>query len=292
MSDVVKVGAVATGPAGGDPWPLIAEAEAGIRAAAAAGARLVVLPELFAWPYAAGADPAHHPVPAEPIDGPVAAWAAGLARDLGVAILYGAALAEGPARPTNAALLTRADGSVTVAARKIHLPPAGPGDAFGEADHFEPGPPAIATFALGPVTVAALVCYDRRFPECWRAAAACGADLVAVLVAGPAAEDPPGFFLGELATHARGNAVYALAASRYGVETVLGYPVRHDGVTAGLDPNGAVVAAVADGAVGRADLVIDPARLAAARAANPTAGRLRLGHPAKPQEDRSASWES
>ena len=43
-----------------------------------------------------------------------------------------------------------------------------------------------------PGWYAVLICYDRRFPECWRAARQGDADLVCVPVAGPA--DAPGDF--------------------------------------------------------------------------------------------------
>ena len=180
---------------------------------------------------------------AEPLDGPTARWAADLSSRLGIPILFGMALAgvDG-GKPFNAALLARPGGTVEPVAHKIHLPPAGPGEAFGEADHFAAGPPCVGTVEVGPVRLAVLICYDRRFPECWRAAASAGADVVAVLVAGPAPADPDGIFLAELRTHARANAVYAVAAARFGTETITGSPVRHDGETAAVTPDGGIAA--------------------------------------------------
>ncbi|MEJ1157634.1 carbon-nitrogen hydrolase family protein [Prosthecomicrobium sp. N25] len=275
-SEPFRIGAVAIGPAGRDPAPLRAEAEAGIRRAAGAGARLVVLPELFAWPYAAAEDPAAWPV-AEPGDGPTSRWAARLAIQHEVGILWGAAIERTGGLPVNAARLARPDGRVETVAAKIHLPPASREDLYGEADHFSAGPPRVTAFTFGPVRVAPLVCYDRRFPECWGAAAAAGADVVAVLVAGPAPGDPPGFFRGELATHARSNAVYAIAAARFGTETVTGRPVAHDGETVAVRPDGHVVLAAAPPGEPLVLLDVDAGRLAAARDGNPTARRLRVG---------------
>ncbi|KPL51206.1 nitrilase [Prosthecomicrobium hirschii] len=303
MGTPFRLGAVGTGPADGNPASARHQAEAGIRQAAAAGAHLVLLPELFAWPYTAAEDPARFPLAGEAIDGPTARWASDLARDLGVAILYGAPLAGAAgAPPFNAALLARADGRIEIAATKIHLPPPGDGDAFGEADHFTPGAATVRVLEIGPIRVAPLICYDRRFPECWRAAAAGGADCVAVLVAGPAPADPAPLYLGELATHARANAVYALAAARFGAETVTGRAVLHDGATAAISPNGAVLAvadgppspqgsSAPDGRPGPIVLIdIDPAALAAARAANPTAARLRLPLKNAPQGEKP--WQN
>ncbi len=110
-----------------------------------------------------------------------------------------------------------------------------------------------------------LICFDRRFPECWQAAVRSGAELVVVLVGGPAPQDPDGFYLAEIQSHARANAVYALAAARAGVETVLGRNVRHDGLTLAINPFGTVLAAGEGTASDVAIIDIDPVVIAAAR---------------------------
>ena len=268
--------ALPIGPAGRDPAPLWQEAEAGIAEAARAGAGLVVLPELFALPYVAAERPGDWAGLAETMDGPTVCRLRAAAMASGAAVLFGLALVQAGGQPFNAALLARPDGRVEVLAHKIHLPPAGPGETYGEPDHFTPGDPVVRSVEIGPVRVAVLICYDRRFPECWRAAAQAGADLVTVIVGGPAPSDPEGLYAAELQAGARANAVYALAAARYGTETVTGRPVRHDGETLAFGPDGAPLARAA-----RADrrpllLAIDPERLAHARETNATAARLRL----------------
>lgn len=268
--------ALPIGPAGRDPAPLWREAEAGIAAAARAGAGLVVLPELFALPYVAAEAPGDWAGLVEGVDGPTVTALRAAAMASGAAVLFGMALTNDSGPPFNAALLARPDGRVEVLAHKIHLPPAGPADAYGEPDHFTPGAPVIRSVEIGSVRVAALICYDRRFPECWRAATQAGAEVVAVLVGGPAPSDPEGLYAAELQASARANAVYALAATRYGTETVTGRAVRHDGDTLAFGPDGALLARAA-----RADrrpllVAIDPERLAKARETNATAARLRL----------------
>lgn len=268
--------ALPIGPAGRDPAPLWREAEAGIAAAARAGVGLVVLPELFALPYVAAEAPGDWARLVEDLDGPTVTVVREAARTSGTAVLFGMALTNDSGPPFNAALLARPDGRVEVLAHKIHLPPAGPGEPYGEADHFAPGEPVIRSVEIGPIRVAALICYDRRFPECWRAAAQAGVEVVAVLVGGPAPSDPEGLYAAELQASARANAVYALAATRYGTETVTGRAVRHDGDTLAFGPDGVLLARAA-----RADrrpllVAIDPERLAKARETNATAARLRL----------------
>ncbi|MCK0207048.1 carbon-nitrogen hydrolase family protein [Starkeya koreensis] len=276
MSASFALAAVPIGPAGRDPAPCWREAETGIAAAAASGAGLAVLPELFALPYIAGEAPAAWAHLAEDEDGPTSRRMSAAAQASGTAVLFGLALRAGDGAPLNAARLARPDGRVETVAVKIHLPPPGPGEPYGEAHHFAPGAPRIATFDVGPVRVATLICYDRRFPECWRAAAQAGADVVAVLVGGPAPGDPEGLFAAELQAGARSNAVYAVAASRYGTETVSGRPVRHDGETLAVGPDGGMIARMPRGGPRRLIVPIDPGRLAHARETNATARRLRL----------------
>ena len=248
MTSLIRVAAIPVGPAGPDPDSLWREVEAGVFEAAAAGAGLAVLPELTVLPYVAGEDPARWRHLAEAADGPTARRMGALARRHGLALVFGLALSEpGEKLPLNAALLAQPDGSLIRLATKHRLPPPLPGDRFGEADHFRSGPAAAPAVRVafpggGSLLVAGLVCYDRRFRQAWDTASA-GADLVAILVAGPAPQDPPGFFAAELAGHARRCRVAAVAASRHGNEHRLGRPVRHDADSLVVGPDGRLLAA-------------------------------------------------
>ena len=239
--DGIRIAALPVGPAGvRDLW---SEVEAVVARVAADGAALAVLPELTVLPYVAGDDPARWRHLAEPADGPTPTRMRALARRHGIAVVFGMALADDPAGlPVNAAMLAQSDGSLVRLAGKARLPPPAPGDSWGEADHFRPDPLPPRTARVGGIRIAALVCYDRRFADRWDRASM-DADLVAVLVAGPAPHDPPGRFREEMAGHARRCRVHAVAASRNGVEQGLGRPVRHDGDSLVLDPEGRVLAA-------------------------------------------------
>ncbi|ACA17883.1 Nitrilase/cyanide hydratase and apolipoprotein N-acyltransferase [Methylobacterium sp. 4-46] len=261
MTAALRVAALPVGPAGADPDAPWREVEAGAAAAARAGAALAVLPELTVLPCVAGDDPARWRHLAEPAAGPTVARMRALARRHRLALVFGMALAEdGAERPLNAALLAAPDGGVVRLAAKRRLPPPGPGDSVGEADHFRPGPAETRVVPVAGRRLAALVCYDRRFAESWDRLAG-AADLVAVLVAGPAPQDPPGFFRRELAGHLRRCGLPAVAAARYGVEHGLGRPVRHDGESLVLGPDGTVLAASPPGAAAPALATLPPAPL-------------------------------
>src|SRR5262249_10895081 len=114
---------------GDDKAANIAEAEAAIAAAARAGARLVVLPEL--WTYLG--PPEGNQRNAEPIPGPVTERLGALARAHAL-ILHGGSMLEAPtdegphARPYNTAVLFGAAGRLAATYRKIHLFDAAPDD--------------------------------------------------------------------------------------------------------------------------------------------------------------------
>lgn len=260
----MRLAAITTGPATKDRQAMLHAAEAAIRRAGAARFELVVLPELFALPYVAGEDPAGWRHLAEPLGGPTGQWAGTLARELGISLVYGLALDDGGARPLNAAILIRPDGTPSLLAAKQNLPPAGR-CPFGESDHFRAGPGGVRCETFGGIGVAAIICYDRRYPESWRAALAAGADVVLLLVAGPAPDDPAGLYEAEIRTHARANAMFVLAAARCGTEVILDPPVTHDGHGLAVDCDGQILAR--DTAEPGHHIILDitPARLAEAR---------------------------
>ncbi|MEV8629314.1 carbon-nitrogen hydrolase family protein [Streptomyces sp. NPDC051079] len=141
--------------------------------AAAAGAGLLLAPELYLTGYAIGADIARL---AEPADGPSAQAVAEIAVRHGLAVGYGY-----PERDTgahgvlhNSAQLFGADGAVLAHYRKTHL--------FGdfELKWFTPGDRAVVQAELAGLTVGLMICYDVEFPENVRAQALAGTDLLLV----------------------------------------------------------------------------------------------------------------
>jgi predicted amidohydrolase len=167
----VRVAVHQLAPAIGDLVGNRARTLAAIDAAAGAGARVVVLPELVASGYAfRDGDEAR--TLAEPADGPtLAGWAErAAAHDL--VVVGGFAEDGGDGRFYNSAALIDASG-VRAVYRKAHL-------WDRESLVFTPGddPPAVIDTPHGRIGV--MVCYDLDFPEWVRLAALAGAELLCV----------------------------------------------------------------------------------------------------------------
>ncbi|HLW72049.1 MAG TPA: carbon-nitrogen hydrolase family protein [Candidatus Binataceae bacterium] len=152
----------------------LAKADHLIRLAAARGARLVALPEVFNWRGKRSDEPAA----AEPLEGPTLTLMAGLARELEIHLLAGSITehAPGESRRYNTSALFGPDGARLAAYRKIHLFDVDlPGRVtIKESDAKIPGTEVVtAATALG--TVGLSICYDLRFPELYRRLAFAGA---------------------------------------------------------------------------------------------------------------------
>jgi 5-aminopentanamidase len=220
--------------------------------AAAAGAGLLVAPEMFLTGYAIGDDIARL---AEPADGESADAVAELCTRHGLAIASGDPERRGEA-VYNSAQLISADGTRLAGYRKTHL--------FGcfERDHFTPGEQPVVQAELGGLTVGLMICYDVEFPENVRAHALAGTDLLVV----PTAQMHPFQFIAEsmIPVRAFENQMYVAYVNRVGREGDFEFV----GLSALAGPDG-----VARARAGRGEELVfadaDPALLAASREANP-----------------------
>ena len=218
--------------------------------AAAAGARLLITPEAFTSGYnVPGVAEA-----AQPADGPWRDAVAAIAREAGIAVLYGHPERDGD-RVFNSATLVDRDGREAVSHRKVHL--------YGDVDlaTYTPGDALAALTELDGVKIGILICYDVEFPESVRAMALAGADLVAV----PTALMRPYEVVTRILVPARAyeNQVYVAYANRSGSEGDLVYC----GESCVVGPDGADLARAGSGD----ELLlaeIDPAGLALSRADN------------------------
>jgi predicted amidohydrolase len=197
----------------GDPDGNLAAAAGAVESAAAAGAGLVVLPELCDSGYVFR-DAAEARTLARPAADSVALrqWQALAARHHTV-IAGGFCELARDGRLFNSAALVD-DSGIRAVYRKAHLWDA-------EKLVFTPGAdaPPVVGLSLGQVSV--MICYDLEFPEWVRRAALAGADLIAAPVNWPAAFHPPAERPSEVVKVQAGaatNGVFIAVADRCGTE--------------------------------------------------------------------------
>jgi predicted amidohydrolase len=264
------VGAVIQMSAGADRMANVQRATTLVREAASRRARLIVLPEVFAW---RGADPGD-PTSAEAIPGPTTGTMCELARTLGVFLCMGSILeaAPGDARRYNTSCVIDPSGTIVARYRKIHLFDVElPGRvAVRESATRLPGDEAVvARTALA--TLGCSICYDLRFPELYRRLAQAGAE---VLLVPSAFTAPTGAAHWEVLCRARAieNQCYLLAANQTGPSP---HGHRDYGHSMIVDPWGTIVARL-DDEEGVATAELDGAELARVRRELPALAHVRL----------------
>jgi deaminated glutathione amidase len=149
------------------------------RAAAQAGATLVVLPEKWA----VLGSPEQTAAGAEPIDGPALTWAAATARELGIDLIAGsiAERVDGATHGRNTSVHFGPDGEARATYRKIHMFDVEVGGrVYRESEFEEPGDEVVLSSTADGVELGLSICYDLRFPELYRELAARGARVLAV----------------------------------------------------------------------------------------------------------------
>ena len=222
--------------------------------AAQGGARLVVLPEMFATGFSMDASRI-----AQPEGGPTERWLAATAHAHGVHLLAGVAVAREPL-PTNEALLVSPEGEVRRFA-KLHP------FSFAKEDRVFGSGQAVVTWDVEGVRVTPLVCYDLRFPEPFRLAAR-ETDLFVVIANWPDRRRTHWSTL--LKARAVENLCYVLGVNRVGE----GNGLRYAGDSAIHDPWGETLASAAgQEAILFAD--VDPAAVAKTREAFPALADVR-----------------
>lgn len=189
---------------------------------------LVVLPELFAVGFCMDSAAA-----AQAQQETEAALTA-LAKQGGVFICAGIAAASPNGKPENQAVLFDPAGEIVLRYGKRHLfTPA------GEHEAYSPGEAVVAA-PVGEFTLAPAICYDLRFPEQFRQAAAMGANVIAVLANWPAVRKEHWRAL--LIARAIENQAYVIGVNRCGLDPNAAYA----GGSMIIDPQGAILAEAGD----------------------------------------------
>ena len=210
--------------------------------AAGKGARIIALPENFAF-MGSDEDRAKH---AQDFNGTVVSFLKRSARKHSIILLGGGFLERGPGpdrRSFNTCLLIDREGNIAGLYRKVHLfdveLPGGP--SYRESEYIQPGS-GITVCEVDGIIFGLTICYDVRFPELYRHLAMKGARIIFV----PAAFT---LFTGKdhwfplLKARAIENQVYILAPAQYGRhgEKLLTY-----GHAAIVDPWGTILAQAPD----------------------------------------------
>ena len=144
--------------------------------AAADGAQVLCFQELFYGPYFCQVQENEHFSYAEPIpDGPTTRRMQELAAETGMVIVVPMFEVEQEGFYYNTAAVIDADGSYLGKYRKTHIPHV---KGFWEKFYFRPGNTGYPIFDTAVGRIGVYICYDRHFPEGWRALGLAGAKIV------------------------------------------------------------------------------------------------------------------
>ena len=231
-----------------DPDTNLRAAVAKVGDAAAAGAELVCLPELFRSRYFAQAeDPAQFDL-AEPVPGPSTAALGEAARRAEVVVIAPVFERRAPGLYHNSAAVIDADGRLVGVYRKMHIPDD---PAYYEKFYFAPGDLGFRAFDTRVGRIGTLVCWDQWYPEGARLTALQGASILLYPTAigwHPRERSSQGAAQLDAwrtiqRSHAIANGCYVAAVNRVGHERAAGGEgIEFWGSSFLADPFGAIVA--------------------------------------------------
>jgi len=230
-----------------DPAKNLAHAMAGIRDAAARGAQVICLQELFRGPYFCQTEDHACFALAESIPGPSTEALGAVAHELGVVIV--ASLFERRAEGLyhNTAAIIDADGRYMGKYRKMHIPDD---PQFMEKFYFAPGDLGFRVWHTRHARIGVLVCWDQWYPEAARLTALRGAEIlfyptaIGWLVPEKAefGEQQASAWETMQRSHAIANGVYVCAVNRVGLEDGPNGGIEFWGRSFVADPGGRVLA--------------------------------------------------
>jgi N-carbamoylputrescine amidase len=195
-------------------------AERLVRDAAARGANVVLVQELFESPYFCKDHLASHFELALPVDeNPAVRRFAELARELGVALPVSVFERANNAY-FNSVVMLDADGRMLGVYRKSHIP-EGPG--YHEKYYFSPGDTGFRVWRTRFGVLGVGICWDQWFPECARAMALMGAEILLYPTAigsepHDASLDSRWHWQRTMQGHAAANVMPLVASNRIGTE--------------------------------------------------------------------------
>ena len=206
-----------------DPRDNLERALGFVRAAAAAGAQVICLPELFRTQYFCQTEDHASFDLAEPIPGPSSEALARVAKEARVVVIGSLFERRAAGVYHNTAVVFDADGSTRGLYRKMHIPDD---PAYYEKFYFAPGDLGFRAFDTAHGRIGTLVCWDQWYPEGARLTALAGADVLFYPTAigwHPAEKAELGAAQASAwqiiqRSHAIANGVYVAAVNRVGHE--------------------------------------------------------------------------
>ena len=174
-ADVVRAALLQT------DWPGTKEAmidkhEAAVHEAAKQGAHVMCFQELFYGPYFCQVQEVEYYGYTELIpDGPTTQRFQSIAKETGMVLVLPMYEVTQPGTYYNTAAVIDADGKYLGKYRKQHIPQT---KGFWEKFYFKPGNGGYPVFDTAVGKVGVYICYDRHFPEGWRALGLNGAHIV------------------------------------------------------------------------------------------------------------------
>ena len=211
-----------------DPAQNIAHAEELVHQAAAKGAQIVLLPELFERPYFCQERRYEYYSYAMPVSkNPAVKRFSEACRELDLVMPISFYEKDGT-RLFNSVAMVDADGKILGVYRKTHIPDD---HYYQEKFYFTPGNTGFKVFDTQYGKVGVGICWDQWFPETARSLALAGADLIlypTAIGSEPILDvDSAGHWQRTMQGHAAANIVPVAAANRYGTEVVT--PCRENG---------------------------------------------------------------
>ena len=158
-----------------------------VREAAARGAQIICLQELFNSPYFCKAERCERFDLAEPIPGPTVERMQQLAKELEIVVIVPIFERQAPGIYRNSAAIVDADGSLLGVYRKMHIPDDPlffekyyftPGDSHVDFEGDHKGAGGFRVWKTRYANIGVLICWDQWYPEAARINALLGAEIL------------------------------------------------------------------------------------------------------------------
>jgi N-carbamoylputrescine amidase len=205
--------------------------------AADAGARLVVFPEVQLSPFFPVRRDSEASRYAMRADDPALAKLGALAKHFGLVTVANIYFEDRDGERYDASPVFDADGTLLGISKMVHIAQF---ERFWEKDYYASGS-RFDVYDTAAGRLGIVICYDRHFPESYRACALQGAEIIATPTCNLAGE-PLDLFAWEMRVLAMQNAVYSLLVNRCGTEGDTAY----GGYSVIAGPDGSLLAQADD----------------------------------------------